>query len=89
MKYKRVFFVSLLLTSQSPAVAAAWDRGATHYLWGAGIDAGISLGTIDADITVDFKAIVNVLQGGALLRLEGASGQNAVFALRFPAAAGL
>jgi len=80
MKYKPLFFLTLLLTSQGPAVADGWGWEVTPYLWGAGIEGGVSVGPIDADISVDFKDIVNVLKGGALLRLEGASGQNGVFA---------
>ncbi len=79
MNYKPLFFLALLLTSQSPAAADAWDFDVTPYLWGAGIDGGVSAGTIEADIAVDFEDIVNVLQGGLLLRLEATSGQNGVF----------
>lgn len=80
MKYKPFFFLTMLLASQSPAVADGWDWEVTPYLWGAGIEGAVAVGPIDADISVDFKDIVNVLQGGALLRLEGTSGQNGVFA---------
>jgi hypothetical protein len=76
MNYKPLFFLTLFVTAQSPAAADEWDWEVTPYLLGAGIDGGVSLGSIDADISVDFEDIVNVLQGAVLLRLEATSGQN-------------
>jgi hypothetical protein len=46
---------------------------------GAGINGGVSVGSIDTDTSVDFEDIVNVLQGAVLQRLEATSGQNGVF----------
>ena len=79
MKAKLFLFVSVFMTVQSTAVADEWDWGITPYLWAAGIDGSVSAGNLNADISVDFADLVNVLQGGGLLRLEGTSGQNGVF----------
>jgi len=79
MKDRVFLLVAMFLAAQSAAVADEWDWGVTPYLWAAGIDGGVSAGDIDVDISVDFADIVNVLQGAALLRLEGTSGQNGVF----------
>lgn len=79
MQYKSLFFLTLLLTSQGPAVADGWDWEVTPYLLGAGINGTVSVGSIDADTSVDFEDIVNVLQGAVLLRVEATSGQNGVF----------
>jgi len=80
MKYRPIFLLTILFTAQGSAVADGWDWGITPYLWAAGIDGGVTVGPIDADVSVDFKDLVDVLQGGALLRLEGNSGQNGIFA---------
>jgi len=79
MNYKPLFFLTLFVTAQSPAAADEWDWEVTPYLLGAGIDGGASVGSIDADISVDFEDIVNILQGAVLLRFEATSGQNGVF----------
>ena len=79
MNYKPLFFLTLFVTAQSPAAADEWDWEVTLYLLGAGIDGGVSLGSIDADVSVDFEDIVNILQGAVLLGFEATSGQNGVF----------
>jgi len=79
MKAKLFLFLSLFVTIQSNAAADEWDWGVTPYLWAAGINGSVSAGGLNADMSVDFSDIANVLQGGALLRLEGTSGQNGVF----------
>jgi hypothetical protein len=79
MNDKPLFFLTLFLAAQSPAVADEWNWEVTPYLLGAGIDGTVSVGSIDADTSVDFEDIVNVLQGAVLLRVEATSGQNGVF----------
>ena len=79
MKYRSLSLLTLFLAAQSPAAENAWDWDVTPYLWGAGINGGVSVGSIDSDISVDFSDIVNILQGAVLLRLEATSGQNGVF----------
>jgi len=65
---------------QSPAAFGDWDWKLTPYLWAAGIDADITAGDTSVSMSMDFEDIVNVLQGGILLRLEGTSDSNGVFA---------
>ena len=79
MNNKLLLSTALFLTGLNPAVADEWDWEVTPYLWASGISGGVAVGNIEADISVGFEDIVNVLQGGALLRLEGMSGQNGVF----------
>ena len=79
MTAKLFLLVSLSMAVQSTALADEWDWGITPYLWAAGINGSVSAGSLNADMSVDFADIANVLQGGALLRLEGTSGQNGVF----------
>jgi hypothetical protein len=59
MNYKPLFFLTLFVTAQSPAAAGEWDWEITPYLLGAGIDGGVSVGSINADTSVDFEDIVN------------------------------
>ncbi len=79
MKARLFLLIVMFFTAQGAAVADEWDWGVTPYLWAAGIDGELSAGGIDADMSADFADIANVLQGGALLRLEGTSGQNGIF----------
>lgn len=69
----------MLVTAQNSTAADEWDWEVTPYLLGAGIEGSASAGSIDADMSVDFEDIVNVLQGAVLLRVEATSGQNGVF----------
>ena len=79
MKYRYLPLLTLFLAAHSPAIADEWDWEVTPYLLGAGIEGGASVGSIDADLSVDFEDVVNVLQGALLLRLEATSGQNGIF----------
>ena len=66
MKTKLFLFASLLMVAQSTALADDWDWGITPYLWAAGIDGSVSAGSLNAEMSVDFEDIANVLQGGAI-----------------------
>ena len=79
MSFKPILLIIAFFVAESAISAEPWDWEVTPYLWAAGIDGGVSAGSIDADISADFDDIVNVLQGGALLRLDGMSGRNGVF----------
>lgn len=79
MKARLFLFLTMTLATPSAVLADDWDWGVSPYLWAAGINGGVTAGSLSADTSVDFGDIVNVLQGGALLRLEGTSGQNGVF----------
>jgi hypothetical protein len=68
-----------LLLSPTLVFAQGWDWKLTPYLWAAGLDGAATVGPIRADFTMGFSEIVNVLDGGALLRLEGQSEQHGVF----------
>jgi hypothetical protein len=67
------------LSLQTPVMAQEWDWSVTPYLWAAGIDGRAGLGPIDADISMDFEDIVNVLRGAGMLRLETSNGRHGVF----------
>ena len=67
------------LSLQTPAMAQEWDWTVTPYLWAAGIDGSAGLGPIDADVSMDFEDIVNVLRGAGMLRVEAQKGSHGVF----------
>lgn len=67
------------LSLQAPAMAEDWDWTVTPYLWAAGIDGRAGIGPIDADLSVDFEDIVNVLRGAGMLRVETRKGNHGIF----------
>lgn len=71
-------YLSLLVLPIS-AVAEDWQWKITPYLWAAGIDGETAIGPLSADVSIDFKDIVNVLSGGALLRVEAQTEQHGFF----------
>jgi hypothetical protein len=64
---------------QAPAVAEDWEWSLTPYLWAAGIDGRAGVGPVDADISMDFADIFDVLRGAGMLRLEAGNGRHGVF----------
>lgn len=63
----------------TPAFAQQWDWQLAPYLWAAGIDGRASIGPANADVSVDFKDIVDILRGGALVRLEASNDRHGFF----------
>lgn len=68
-----------LLMLPTSVFAQGWDWKLTPYLWAAGLDGAATVGPIRAEFAMDFSDIVNVLDGGALLRLQGQSDRHGVF----------
>ena len=71
-----------------PALAAVWDNEAAAqewdwqiapYLWSAGISGDSTLGPLTSDIDISFSDIVDVLEGAALLHVEGGTEKHGVF----------
>jgi hypothetical protein len=61
------------------ANAQQWDWSLTPYLWASGIDGDTSVGPIQADLSVDFGDIVDVLDGAALVHVEAQSETHGYF----------
>ena len=70
---------SIALFVHAPAFADEWEWTLTPYLWAAGIDGQAGVGPVDADISMDFGDIVDVLRGAGMLRLEASNGKHGVF----------
>lgn len=68
------------LTLAAPhANAQEWDWSLTPYLWAAGIDGDASVGPIQADLSVGFDDIVDVLDGAALMHVEAQTDSQGYF----------
>lgn len=76
---KPVFLAVLGLIAQPVVAEEGWDWEVTPYLWAAGMDGTIAAGDRSADVSMDFADVVNVLEGGALLRFEGAGDKHGLF----------
>jgi len=55
----------------SAASAQVLDWRVTPYIWSTSIEGDIGLGAIRRDVAVEFSDIVNVLNGAALVHVEG------------------
>jgi hypothetical protein len=61
---------STLIAAAPLANAQEWDWSVTPYLWASGIEGDAGVGPIQADLSVSFGDIVDVLSGAALLHVE-------------------
>ncbi len=69
----RVIVPMLLLACALPLSAEEkdWHFTAAPYLWAAGLDGSTRVGPVSADLDVSFGDIVDALEGGILLHVEG------------------
>ena len=79
MKLKPVVLTALGLMAGHVAADDGWDWSVTPYLWAAGMDGTIAAGNFSADVSMDFADVMNVFEGGALMRFEGAGDTHGVF----------
>lgn len=63
----------------STASAQELDWRVTPYIWSTSIDGDIGLGAVSRDVAVEFSDIVNVLNGAALVHVEGQTGDHLWF----------
>jgi hypothetical protein len=56
-----------------------WDWRVTPYVWGTGISGDIALGSVGREVDVEFSEILDVLTGTALIHVEAANGDHALF----------
>ena len=62
-----------------PAAAQQWDWKISPYLWAAGLDGSVAVGPINADVSVSFSDVVDILRGGGLVRLEAAKDRHGFY----------
>jgi hypothetical protein len=68
--YSKLLLGSTLLLATPLAKAQDYDWSVTPYLWGIGIEGDAGLGPIQADLSVSFSDIADMLDGAALVHLE-------------------
>jgi hypothetical protein len=77
---KSAFLLGSTLILATPlANAQEWDWSLTPYLWAAGIDGDASVGPVQADLSVNFGDIVDVLSGAALIHVEAQTDDQGYF----------
>jgi hypothetical protein len=78
-KLRFAFVMGAAALGASPVSAQGVDWRVTPYLWGAGIDGEIALGSVARDVDVEFSDLVNVLSGAMLLHVEAQTDDHIVF----------
>ena len=68
--FRKGLFIIIAFFATANASAQQWDWKLTPYLWAAGIDGSASIGPLEGNASVSFSDIVDILRGGALVRLE-------------------
>jgi hypothetical protein len=66
--------------SLSAEAQDTWDWKISPYLWGAGIEGDIALGSLSRPVNVDFGDLVDVLSGAALVHVEATRNVDGLFA---------
>ena len=77
--FRKSALIALAVFVAYPASAQQWDWKLTPDLWAAGIDGSASIGPVTADASVSFSDIVDVLRGGALVRLEAQKDRHGIY----------
>jgi hypothetical protein len=72
-------FVVAALVALPAAAQEGWDWRVTPYVWGTGISGDVALGSLGREVDVDFSEILHVLSGTALIHIEAANGDHALF----------
>ncbi|HEY9181873.1 MAG TPA: hypothetical protein VIQ99_01660, partial [Gammaproteobacteria bacterium] len=75
----RLLLGSTLVLAAPLASAQEWDWTLTPYLWASGIDGDASVGPVQADLSVNFGDIVDVLAGAALMHVEAQTDDHGYF----------
>lgn len=70
---------ALTVVWASEAAGQEWNWQIAPYVWTAGISGDATLGSVSTDVDINFSDIVDVLEGGALLHVEGGNDNHGVF----------
>lgn len=57
-------------------VAQAWDFAFSPYGWGMNVDGEVGVGDVSAEVSADFKDLVDDLEWGVMLSLEAVNDNN-------------
>lgn len=78
MKLKLLLGATLIMAAPH-ANAQEWAWSLTPYLWASGIDGDAGVGPVQADLSVNFGDIVDVLSGAALMHVEAQTDDQGYF----------
>ena len=68
--FRKAILVIIFVFASATASAQQWDWKLTPYLWAAALDGSTTVGPITGDVSMSFSDVLDVLRGGALVRLE-------------------
>ena len=68
--FRKAILVIISVFASATASAQQWDWKLTPYLWAAALDGSTTVGPITGDVSMSFSDVLDVLRGGALVRLE-------------------
>lgn len=71
--------LTLVLLASAPASAQQWDWKLTPYLWATGIDGSVSIGPLSSESSLSFSDVVDILRGGALVRVEARNDRHGFY----------
>ena len=77
--FRSAIIVIVTIFLATPASAQQWDWKLTPYLWAAGLDGSATVGPVRGDVSVDFSDVLDILRGGALLRLEAQADRHGIY----------
>ncbi len=77
--FRKALIVTLVIILAAPASAQQWDWKLTPYLWAAGLDGAATIGPVGGDVSIAFSDVVDILRGGALVRLEAQADRHGFF----------
>ena len=77
--FRRALIATFAIVLAAPASAEQWDWEMTPYLWAAGLDGSAAIGPVTGDVSVSFSDVLDILRGGAPIRLEAQTDRHGFF----------
>ena len=77
--FRKALIILITTIAAAPASAQQWDWKLTPYLWAAGLDGSATVGPVTGDVSVSFSDVLDILRGGALVRLEAQADRHGFF----------
>lgn len=77
--FRRSIIACFVILLTGPAAAQQWDWKITPYLWASALDGSVTAGPITSRVSMSFSDVVDVLRGGALVRIEGQTDRHGVY----------
>ena len=77
--FRKALFVAVALCASATASAQQYDWKLTPYLWAAAIDGSTAIGPLRGRVSMSFSDVLDVLRGGALVRIEAEGDRNGFY----------